>query len=56
MAKPSMCCFGGAGLDTMLVTSIDPGNGAGQGATTAGGRRAAAAPGVAGVAETPFPG
>jgi sugar lactone lactonase YvrE len=57
MAKPSMCCFGGAGLDTMLVTSIDPGNGAGQG----GDNRLAGAvlllrPGVAGVAETPFSG
>jgi sugar lactone lactonase YvrE len=52
MAKPSMCCFGGAGLDTLLVTSIDPGQGA-------GGALAGAVlllrPGVTGVAETPFP-
>jgi sugar lactone lactonase YvrE len=52
MAKPSMCCFGGAGLDTLLVTSIDPGQGA-------GGALAGAVlllrPGVMGVAETPFP-
>ena len=27
MAKPSMCCFGGPDLDTLLVTSIDPGQG-----------------------------
>jgi sugar lactone lactonase YvrE len=56
MAKPSMCCFGGASLDTMLVTSIDPGPGAGQG----GGDSLAGAvlllrPGARGVAETPFP-
>jgi sugar lactone lactonase YvrE len=52
VAKPSMCCFGGAGLDTLLVTSINPGQGA-------GGALAGAVlllrPGVTGVAETPFP-
>jgi sugar lactone lactonase YvrE len=52
MAKPSMCCFGGTKLDTLLVTSIDPGQGA-------GGALAGAVlllrPGVTGVAETPFP-
>jgi sugar lactone lactonase YvrE len=53
MAKPSMCCFGGANLDTLLVTSIDPGQGA-------GGALAGAVlllrPGVSGVLDTPFAG
>jgi len=52
MAKPAMCSFGGPGMDTMLVTSIDPGNGA-------GGPMAGAVlllrPGVQGVPEAPFP-
>jgi sugar lactone lactonase YvrE len=52
MTKPSMCCFGGANLDTLLVTSIDPGQGA-------GGALAGAVlllrPGVTGVPEAPFP-
>jgi sugar lactone lactonase YvrE len=51
MAKPAMCCFGGPDLDTLLVTSIDPGNGA-------GGELAGAVlllrPGVRGVLDTPF--
>jgi sugar lactone lactonase YvrE len=55
--KPSMCCFGGAGLDTLLVTSIDPGQSAGQGA---GGELAGAVlllrPGVRGVPEADFAG
>jgi sugar lactone lactonase YvrE len=54
MAKPSMCCFGGAGLDTMLVTSIDPGPSAGQGGSLAG-AVLLLRPGARGVAETPFP-
>jgi sugar lactone lactonase YvrE len=53
LAKPSMCCFGGAGLDTMLVTSIDPGQGG-------GGALAGAVlllrPGVQGVPEAAFAG
>jgi sugar lactone lactonase YvrE len=53
LAKPSMCCFGGAGLESMLVTSIDPGGGA-------GGQLAGAVlllrPGVSGVPDTPFAG
>ena len=64
MAKPSMCAFGGPGLDLMLVTSIDPA-GAADGASGGGrgsdgcGRGAPGAvlllrPGVQGVAETPF--
>jgi sugar lactone lactonase YvrE len=52
MTKPSMCSFGGPNLDTMLVTSIDPGQGA-------GGPMAGAVlllrPGVTGVPEAPFP-
>ncbi len=55
MAKPSMCCFGGADLDMMLVTSIDPGQGAGAGAA---GELAGAVlllrPGVRGVPEAAF--
>jgi sugar lactone lactonase YvrE len=52
MAKPSMCSFGGGSLNILLVTSIDPGNGA-------GGPMAGAVlllrPGVQGVPEAPFP-
>lgn len=49
MAKPSMLCFGGAGLDTLLVTSIDPGNVGGWAGATVLLR-----PGVQGVPDTPF--
>lgn len=48
MAKPSMCSFGGPELDTMLVTSIDPGTGGDAGAVLL------LRPGVRGLAETPF--
>lgn len=48
MAKPSMCAFGGPGLDTLLVTSIDPGAGGDAGSVVL------LRPGVQGVAETPF--
>lgn len=50
MAKPSMCSFGGANLDTLLVTSINPGN------DTSGwaGSVVLVRPGVTGVAETLF--
>lgn len=51
MAKPAMCSFGGAAMDTLLVTSIDPGQGS-------GGELAGAVllvrPGVAGLPEAPF--
>jgi sugar lactone lactonase YvrE len=49
MAKPSMCAFGGAGLDTLLVTSINPGN-AGDWA----GSVVLVRPGVQGIADVPF--
>jgi sugar lactone lactonase YvrE len=48
MAKPSMCAFGGPELDTLLVTSIDPGTGGEAGTVVL------LRPGVMGVAETPF--
>jgi sugar lactone lactonase YvrE len=53
MAKPSMLCFGGAGLDTLLVTSINPD----PQASMAGGWAGATLllrPGVQGVPETAF--
>jgi len=57
MAKPSMCSFGGPNLDTMLVTTIDPGNGAGNGAGADKGWAGSVVlvrPGVRGVADAPF--
>lgn len=48
MTKPSMCAFGGPGLDTLLVTSIDPGTGGAAGSVVL------LRPGVQGIAETPF--
>lgn len=48
MAKPSMCAFGGPDLDTLMVTSIDPGTGGDAGSVLL------LRPGVTGVAETPF--
>jgi sugar lactone lactonase YvrE len=53
VAKPSMCCFGGAGLDTLLVTSINPGPTAGN---TLAGAVFLVRPGVTGVPETGFAG
>jgi sugar lactone lactonase YvrE len=50
MAKPAMCAFGGPALDTLLVTSIDPGTGGDAGSVVL------LRPGVQGVAETPFAG
>jgi sugar lactone lactonase YvrE len=51
MAKPAMCAFGGAGLDTLLVTSIS----AGQAADDEwAGAVVALRPGVAGLPETEF--
>lgn len=49
--KPSMCAFGGAGLDTLFVTSIRPANSPDY--TSAGGVYALR-PGVKGLAETEF--
>jgi sugar lactone lactonase YvrE len=53
MSKPSMCSFGGANLDTLLVTSISPGFTADD---TAAGAVVLVRPGVRGVAETLFQG
>jgi sugar lactone lactonase YvrE len=53
MAKPSMPCFGGAGLDTLLVTSIDPTPGANPPDGWAG-ATVMLRPGVRGLPETPF--
>ena len=53
MAKPSMCTFGGAAMDTLMVTSISAG--APEGDTWAGATVLLRA-GVQGVAETPFAG
>ncbi len=53
MAKPSMCTFGGAGMDTLMVTSISAGAPPGDdwaGATVL------LRPGVQGIGETPFAG
>jgi sugar lactone lactonase YvrE len=50
--KPSMCCFGGAKLDTLLVTSINPGTGGGEWA----GAAVLVRPGVNGLAEVSFAG
>ena len=49
MAKPSMPCFGGANLDTLLVTSINPGVEDGWAGDTV-----LLHPGVQGLPETPF--
>ena len=51
MAKPSMCAFGGAEMDTLLVTSIAAG--APEGDAWAG-ATVLLRPGVAGMPETPF--
>jgi sugar lactone lactonase YvrE len=51
VSKPSMCCFGGPALDTLLVTSIIPGT---AGANTLDGAVLLLRPGVTGVAEVPF--
>jgi sugar lactone lactonase YvrE len=53
MAKPSMCSFGGAELDTLLVTSISAGQ---DPADPWAGATIMLRPGVQGVAETPFGG
>ena len=53
MAKPSMCSFGGPGLETLLVTSISAGQ---DPADPWAGATITLRPGVQGVAETPFGG
>jgi sugar lactone lactonase YvrE len=51
VSKPSMCCFGGPQLDTLMVTSIIPGK---AGTNTMEGAVLLLRPGVTGVAEAPF--
>lgn len=53
MAKPSMPCFGGPHLDTLLVTSIDPA-GAAKPDDDWAGATVMLRPGVQGLPETPF--
>lgn len=53
MAKPSMCCFGGADLGTLLVTSINPRIDSGTSDTWAG-ATILLRPGVQGLPETAF--
>ena len=53
VSKPSMCSFGGAGLDTLYVTSIQPANPQGDDVALAG-EVFALRPGTQGIAETPF--
>jgi sugar lactone lactonase YvrE len=54
VSKPSMCAFGGANLDTLLVTSIKPGFTPDD--KDAGSVLLVRAPGLSGFAETPFAG
>jgi sugar lactone lactonase YvrE len=51
VAKPSMCAFGGAGLDELLITSIRPPHAAPQ---AIDGATLICRPGVRGLAETPL--
>jgi sugar lactone lactonase YvrE len=53
LAKPSMCCFGGPRLDTMLVTSIGPASAIGD---DWAGAVLVLTPGATGLPETPFGG
>lgn len=53
VSKPSMCSFGGAALDTLFVTSIQPANAQGDDIELAG-EVFALRPGTQGLAETPF--
>ncbi len=53
--KPTMCAFGGAGLDTLFVTSIRPADPAALEGQPLAGAVFALRPGVKGLAETPFP-
>jgi len=53
VSKPSMCSFGGDGLDTLYVTSIQPANPQGDDLLLSG-EVFALRPGTQGLAETPF--
>ncbi|RKR24861.1 gluconolactonase [Acidovorax sp. 93] len=52
-SKPSMCSFGGPGLDVLFITSIRPGQPQGDDVALGGGIFATR-PGVAGLPETPY--
>jgi len=52
-SKPSMCSFGGPGLDVLFITSIRPGQPQGDDVVLGGGIFATR-PGVAGLPETPY--
>lgn len=53
VAKPSMCCFGGARLDLLFITTIRPAQPPAEEAALAG-AVFVTRPGVCGLAETPF--
>ena len=53
VSKPSMCSFGGAALDTLFVTTIQPAVAQGDDISLAG-EVFALRPGTQGIAETPF--
>jgi len=53
VSKPSMCSFGGASLDTLYVTTIQPASPQGDDVALAG-EVFALRPGTQGLAETPF--
>jgi sugar lactone lactonase YvrE len=53
VSKPSMCSFGGDALDTLFVTTIQPGHPQGDDVAL-GGEVFALRPGTQGLAETPF--
>jgi sugar lactone lactonase YvrE len=52
--KPSMCAFGGPGLDTLFITSIRPADPAALEGQPWAGAVFAVRPGVKGLLETPF--
>ena len=52
--KPAMCSFGGAGLDTMFVTSIRPGDASVETEQPLAGSVFTFSPGVKGIAERPL--
>lgn len=52
--KPAMCAFGGAGLDTLFITSIRPADAAALEGQPLAGAVFAVKPGVKGLLETPF--
>ena len=53
-AKPAMCCFGGARMDQLFITSITPAQPIAGYEPALAGAVFVAHPGVRGIAETPF--